>query len=156
MAMLDQPDLIARLVERDADSYLAINEALFSRCADCLDVYYFGSDFGTQQSLFVSRALIQQFYLPHVKRLAEHAKGYGLKVMYHTCGAVRELIPDLIACGSGRARPGAGGGRGDAAGGTGAIQGADRLPRRDQHADAPSPRDTGGGAQRRCSGRSPR
>lgn len=99
MAMLDQPELIARLVERDADSYLAINEALFSRCAHCLDVYYFGSDFGTQQSLFVSRALIQQFYLPHVKRLVEHAKGYGLKVMYHTCGAVGELIPDLIACG---------------------------------------------------------
>jgi uroporphyrinogen decarboxylase len=99
MAMLDQPDLIARLVEREADSYLAINEALFSRCADCLDVYYFGSDFGTQQSLFVSRALIRRFYLPHVKRLAEHAKGYGLKVMYHTCGAVSELIPDLIACG---------------------------------------------------------
>ena len=101
MAMLDQPDLIARLVEREADSYLAINEALFSRCADYLDVYYFGSDFGTQQSLFVSRALIQQFYLPHVKRLAAHAKGYGLKVMYHTCGAVRELIPDLLACGIG-------------------------------------------------------
>lgn len=99
MAMLDQPDLIARLVEREADSYLAINETLFSRGADCLDVYYFGSDFGTQQSLFVSRALIQRFYLPHLKRLAEHAKGYGLKVMYHTCGAVRELIPDLIACG---------------------------------------------------------
>ena len=99
MTMLDQPDLIARLVEREADSYLAINEALFSRCADCLDVYYFGSDFGTQQSLFVSRALILRFYLPHVKRLAEHAKGYGLEVMYHTCGAVRDLIPGLLACG---------------------------------------------------------
>ena len=99
MAMLDQPDLIARLAERDADSYLAINEALFSRCADSLDICYFGSDLGTQQSLFVSHELLQRFFLPHVKRIAQHAKGYGLVVMYHTCGAVSELIPDLIACG---------------------------------------------------------
>ncbi len=99
MAMLDQPEVIARLVERDTDSYLAINEALFSRCTDCLDVYYFGSDFGTQQSLFVNPELIRRYFLPQVKRLAEHAKGFGLKVMYHTCGAVNQLIPELIACG---------------------------------------------------------
>ncbi len=99
LATLDQPELIARLAERDTDSYLAINEALFSRCADSLDIYYFGSDFGTQQSLFVSPELIRRCFLPHIKRLVEHAKGYGLKVMYHTCGAINRLIPELAACG---------------------------------------------------------
>jgi len=99
MAMLDQPALIERIVERETESYLAINEEIFSRCADCIDVCYFGTDLGAQQSLFVSRDLIKQFFLPHLKRLAEHARGYGLKVMYHTCGAVSEIIPDLIGCG---------------------------------------------------------
>jgi uroporphyrinogen decarboxylase len=99
MAMLEDPELIARLTERDADSYLAINEALFSRCAGNLDVCYFGSDLGAQRSLFISHDLIRRFYLPHLRRLAQQAKGFGLPVMYHTCGAVSEIIPDLIECG---------------------------------------------------------
>jgi len=99
MAMLDQPELIERIVEKETDSYLAMNEAVFSRCADCIDAFYFGTDLGAQRSLFVSRDLIRQFFLPHLRRLADHAQGYGLKVMYHTCGAVSEIIPDLIECG---------------------------------------------------------
>jgi uroporphyrinogen decarboxylase len=99
MGMLDQPDLIDRLVKRLADGHLDINEAVFSRWAELIDVCYFGSDLGTQDSLFVSRDQIRRFFLPHIKRLAQHARGYGLKVMYHTCGAVSEIIPDLIECG---------------------------------------------------------
>jgi uroporphyrinogen decarboxylase len=99
LAMADQPELIAEIVRRAADGFLDINEALFSECADCIDVFYFGSDFGTQRSLFASPEAFRRFFLPHLARLAEHARGFGLKVMFHTCGAVADLIPDLIACG---------------------------------------------------------
>ncbi|UCC67308.1 MAG: hypothetical protein JSV79_09245 [Armatimonadota bacterium] len=99
MAMVDAPELIAGLVERVTDGFLDINEALFSRCAKYVDVCFFGSDFGTQDSLFISRDSIRKFFLPQITRLAQHAKGYGLKVMYHTCGAVSSIIPDLIECG---------------------------------------------------------
>jgi uroporphyrinogen decarboxylase len=99
LAMADRPELIAEIVERAADGFLDINEALFSRCADCIDVFYFGSDFGTQRSLFVSPDAFRRVFLPHLARLTEHARGFGLKVMYHTCGAVADLIPDFIACG---------------------------------------------------------
>jgi uroporphyrinogen decarboxylase len=99
LAMLDQPDLIAHTVGKMADGYLAINEALFSRAADLIDVFYFGSDFGTQRSLFLSADCFRRFFKPHMARLVQQAKGYGLKVMFHTCGAVSEIIPDLIEIG---------------------------------------------------------
>ncbi len=99
LAMTDRPELIAEIVRRAADGFLDINEALFSECADCIDVFYFGSDFGTQRSLFISPDAFRRVFLPHLARLAEHARGFGLKVMYHTCGAVADLIPDFIACG---------------------------------------------------------
>ncbi len=99
LAMADQPELIAEIVRRAADGFLDINEALFSQCADCIDVLYFGSDFGTQRSLFISPEAFRRVFLPHLARLAEHARGFGLKVMYHTCGAVADLIPDFIGCG---------------------------------------------------------
>jgi uroporphyrinogen decarboxylase len=99
MAMLDHPDLIARITQRMTESYLDLNEAVFSQCADCIDVFYFGSDFGSQRSLFISRDAFARFFEPHMTRLAQHAKGFGLKVMFHTCGAVAAIIPDLIECG---------------------------------------------------------
>jgi len=97
--MLDKPEVIERLVARDTGSFLAINEAIFSQCAGCMDVFFFGSDFGTQRSLFIAPDLVRRFYLPAIKRLAEQAKSHNLKVMYHTCGAVSEIIADLIECG---------------------------------------------------------
>jgi uroporphyrinogen decarboxylase len=99
VAMVEQPDLIARVVEKETDCFVAANEALFSAAAGSLDVFFFGSDVGTQRSLFISREHFLQFFKPSLTRLAQHAKGFGLKVMFHTCGAVNELVPDLIECG---------------------------------------------------------
>ncbi len=64
-----------------------------------LDVYYFGSDFGTQASMFLSPSSFRAIFAPSLARIAAQAKGYGLKVMFHTCGAVAPIIDDLIACG---------------------------------------------------------
>jgi uroporphyrinogen decarboxylase len=99
MAMLDQPDLIAHVVEKATESCLDFNAAIFGRAAADLDVFYFGSDFGTQQSMFISGAAYRQFFKEPMRRLVTQAKEYGLPVMFHTCGAVRELIPDFIEIG---------------------------------------------------------
>jgi len=47
----------------------------------------------------LSRNLISEFVLPGTKVLVEQAKSYGLKVIHHSCGAIRDLIPDLIEVG---------------------------------------------------------
>jgi uroporphyrinogen decarboxylase len=99
LAMVDEPELIAEITRRAAEGFLDINEALFSECADCLDVFYFGTDFGTQRSLFIGPEAVRRFFLAHLARLAEHARGFGLKVMFHTCGAVADLIPEFVTCG---------------------------------------------------------
>ncbi|MFH0911680.1 MAG: uroporphyrinogen decarboxylase family protein [Planctomycetota bacterium] len=99
VSLIANPDLAERLVARLADAYLEMNEAYLDRCRHCLDVFYMGSDLGTQNSLFISREMFQRFFAPHFARIAAQAKRRGLPVMMHTCGAVGEIIPDLIACG---------------------------------------------------------
>jgi uroporphyrinogen decarboxylase len=37
--------------------------------------------------------------LPGTKVLIDQAKSHGLKVIHHSCGAIRDLIPDLIEIG---------------------------------------------------------
>jgi uroporphyrinogen decarboxylase len=47
----------------------------------------------------MSRKLWKKFFAPHLERLWKLAKSYGLKVQLHSCGSVRELIPDLLEMG---------------------------------------------------------
>jgi len=98
-ALIDAPALVEAVVARTADSYIAQNTAYFGACGGNVDIFFFGSDFGTQRSLFISAAMFRRFFKPHMRRIVQHAKGYGVRVMYHTCGAVADIIPDLIECG---------------------------------------------------------
>jgi len=99
LALYDNPELIERVVARLTDYFLAVNTRYFDACAQYLDLFYFGSDFGTQLSMFISPEHYRRFFKPHMKRLVDHAKGYGLRVMFHTCGAVGPIIGDLAEIG---------------------------------------------------------
>lgn len=43
--------------------------------------------------------MFREFLAPYLKRMIDLCHGAGLKFMLHSCGAIRELIPDLIALG---------------------------------------------------------
>jgi uroporphyrinogen decarboxylase len=99
LALVTQPGLVDEILRRTTDAFIDMNEAVFAQSAHAIDVFYFGSDFGTQRSMFVSPAMFRRFFKPHMKRLTEHAKGFGLKVMFHTCGSVSAIVPDLVEAG---------------------------------------------------------
>lgn len=99
ITMFEKPDYIRSLVDRITDFYLEINKTYLDACHGEIDVYYYGSDFGTQRSLFISPEHFRAFFKPNLKRIADQAKGYNLPVMFHTCGCVKDIIPDLIDCG---------------------------------------------------------
>jgi uroporphyrinogen decarboxylase len=44
----------------------------------------------------MSVEMIRRFILPNQKRMADLARSYGLHIFYHTDGAARDIIPDLI------------------------------------------------------------
>jgi uroporphyrinogen decarboxylase len=75
----------------------------FTRCLEAargrIDVFWALTDLGTQTGLLQSRKTFQRFIAPPIRTLAEQAHRNGVKFMFHSCGAVRELIPDLIELG---------------------------------------------------------
>ena len=78
---------------------------------DSIDVIAFGDDLGTQQGPQISPKLYRTFFKPRHRVLWETAKklapaGRGgeagrpaLRVMLHSCGGIRELLPDMIDAG---------------------------------------------------------
>ena len=47
----------------------------------------------------ISAEMFRRYFAPRLKEFATQAKSYGMKVMLHSCGGVRELIPDIIDIG---------------------------------------------------------
>lgn len=98
-SLYDEPELAQTLITRVTDMYIAWNEAYLNACGKYIDIYYFGSDFGTQGSMFISEKHYEQFFKEDMRRIVESAKKYVKTAMFHTCGAVFDIIPHLIDIG---------------------------------------------------------
>ena len=94
-----EPEFAHTLVDRLTEMYLELNDALFAALKGELDVWFFGNDFGTQAALLMSRSMWQDFYFENIRKLVALGHSHGLKVMMHSCGAVRPLIPLFIEAG---------------------------------------------------------
>lgn len=97
--MLKFPAIFEAVHERIVDFYLKANEIFYEATRGLVDVVLIGNDFGGQKRLMLSPDNIRQFALPAAKKLVDQARSYGLKVIYHSCGSVFDIIPDLIKIG---------------------------------------------------------
>lgn len=99
MNMMSEPDMFRAVIDRITGFYLQANGIFYQATRGKLDAVLIGNDFGSQQCLMLSRDLIREFVWPGTRKLVAQAKEYGLKVVHHSCGAIQELIPDLIEIG---------------------------------------------------------
>ncbi|MFA6470468.1 MAG: uroporphyrinogen decarboxylase family protein [Candidatus Latescibacterota bacterium] len=99
MKMVTHPELIHALNKRVADFYWELALEFFNNCGDLLDIFFFGDDFGTQEALLISPAMWREFFKPILKRFSDLGHDFGMKTMFHSCGSVWSIIPDLIEIG---------------------------------------------------------
>lgn len=93
------PGLVETLVAKLLEFHLEHNRRIFEVAAKHMDIFMLGDDFGSENGLLISLAMFRKFFKPALRDLIDLAKTFDLKTMLHTCGAVRELIPDLIEIG---------------------------------------------------------
>ncbi len=95
------PDMTLAFMERRTQCYLRDLEKYLRAVGEYIDVIQFNDDLGTQQSLLISPQMYRQFVKPFHKRMFQYVRqNYPhIKVFFHSCGAVYDLIPDLIECG---------------------------------------------------------
>ena len=97
--MAAEPRIVHTLVNKVRDVYLEFNDHVFSLLKGRLDVWFFGSDFGSQSGLLFSANMLAEYFLEPIRELTALARGYGLKVMMHSCGGIAEIIPLLLEAG---------------------------------------------------------
>jgi uroporphyrinogen decarboxylase len=105
VVMLTAPEMFRAVIDRIVEFYLEANRIFYQAAEGRVDAVLIGNDVGCQTGLMLSPDLLRQFVFPGTKRLIEQAHAHGLTVIHHSCGAVREIIPDLIACGADAIHP---------------------------------------------------
>ena len=99
MQMVQAPDMFQVVIDRIADFYIAANEIFYEATRGRLHAVLIGNDFGCQMSLMLSPEMIRRFAFPGTRRLVEQARSFGVKVIHHSCGSIRDIIEDLIGIG---------------------------------------------------------
>jgi len=98
--MSEKPEIVDAITTYVVDYYVESLRMFLDEADGLIDITYFGNDFGTQRGLFISLNFWERFIRKHIKRLIDVSKSYNCKVMFHSCGAVRELLPLFIEDGT--------------------------------------------------------
>lgn len=99
--LLAHPDLVHYAMQRITDFFLDMMKRAVAVAGDSIDIFYFADDLGGQNSLLMSRETYREMIRPYHEQLMRRSKELlpASKAMFHTDGAVFEIIPDLIDAG---------------------------------------------------------
>jgi len=94
-------DYVYQVFERQCEIGLANLERVHQAVGDRVAVVFVtGTDFGTQQGLFISPRAYRELYKPFHRRVNDWIHEHTTwKTFIHTCGSVVALIPDFIEAG---------------------------------------------------------
>jgi len=97
--MAGEPEIPRYMMERITDIIVEVTRRLLDAAGDDLDMVYFYDDIAANTNLIMSRPMWQTFIRPCHQRLIDLARRYHKQVMYHSDGALRPVIGDLIEMG---------------------------------------------------------
>ena len=91
-----RPEIADAILGHIFDFYYEHHRRIFEAGRGRIDLTYVAEDLGSQTGPLMSLAMYRRFLLPNQIKMAELARSYGVHVMYHTDGAARMFLPDLI------------------------------------------------------------
>lgn len=97
MDMLEQPEFCEAMLDQTLRFWLDWFDAFLREVGDLVDVIMIGDDLAGQTGPLFRPDFYRQVVKPRHKRLVQFVKSRtGAKIWYHTCGACRGYIPDLL------------------------------------------------------------
>lgn len=98
--LIDNPTFFQGLMEKLTDLWIEMAKDEFDAVGENADFCFYGDDMAFQDGPMMSMDLYRKMIKPHHRRLFGYIKSRSnAKIVYHTCGSVVHLIPDLIEMG---------------------------------------------------------
>jgi len=99
MDLLDNPDIVHFCLDRLFDFCYENTRRIYEQIPGKVMISYVAEDMGSQEGLLFAPKHIREFLIPGMKRMMDLAHQAGAFVFYHSDGAVRKIIPDMIEAG---------------------------------------------------------
>jgi uroporphyrinogen decarboxylase len=99
--MATEPDFMNHFFKRKTDAFMRDLDQYMKAAGRYIQTILFFDDLGSQSSLLISPQMYRTMIKPHQARMIAFVReNYpDVNVMMHSCGAIYELIPDLIEIG---------------------------------------------------------
>jgi len=97
MDMIEQPEFCVALLDRTLRFWMDWFRLFLDEVGDLVDVIMIGDDLAGQNGPLFRPSFYQSIVKPRHKALVQYIRSRThAKIWYHTCGACRSIIPDLL------------------------------------------------------------
>ncbi len=93
---LAAPEIVAAALDKIFTFHHEYNRRIFDAGRGRIDMMYLAEDLGAQTGPLFGLDIYRRFFLPNQRKMAGLARSYGVHLFYHTDGAARAFLPDLI------------------------------------------------------------
>lgn len=97
--MKTQPAVFDAYLHCQQDFYLDILRRGCQAAEGSCDICWLGDDYASQNSLLMHPDLWRKRIKPFLAEQVQVAHQYGMQVLFHSCGSVRAILPDMIDIG---------------------------------------------------------
>jgi uroporphyrinogen decarboxylase len=97
--MLRQPQVFDALIRRQHEYNMDILSRSARAARGVCDLAWLGDDFAGQSGMIISPALWRKHIKPYLAEQVRVLRENDMLVLFHSCGAVRPVLPDLIEIG---------------------------------------------------------
>jgi uroporphyrinogen decarboxylase len=100
MDLVAEPEFAEAFLERLTQTIITAQRCFLKEVGDLIDIHFTADDLSGQNAPLISPALYRRMIKPRWARIIEAIKGLTkAKILYHGCGAMESLLPDLIEVG---------------------------------------------------------
>jgi len=97
--LIENPDICHYIMGKLFDFFFELTRRTLEAAGGKALLSFCSEDLGGQTGLLYSPAQIRKFFLPHHKKMIDLQHSFGAYAYWHTDGASREILPDLLALG---------------------------------------------------------
>jgi len=94
-----EPELVDAILDRIEAIQTEMMTRFFKRAGHLLTLAFISDDIGCQTSLLISPDAWRRHLQPRMKRWCDLIHSFGIKVFYHSDGAMELMLGELIDCG---------------------------------------------------------
>ena len=95
----ERPEFLEYALQRIFEIHHEIIRRTLEAARGAVDLVYVAEDLGSQDSLLMSPAKIQEFFLPRMRKMADLVHAHGALAFHHDDGAIFRIIPLLLDAG---------------------------------------------------------